>query len=1098
MRLNCVKFTLDYLLVPSSKLLCVVSLVAFAWLPVVSADEAEKIAFFEKSVRPLLIEHCGECHQQENAEGKLRTDSLEALVRGGSRGPAIVPGKPEESLLIRAIRHDDQLQMPLDKKLATSQIAILAKWVADGAVWPNAPAATKESPLSPTSDIAAFSEEQKHFWSFQRVGRPALPQLKLDSSSESSWVSNPIDAFVFDKLAQAKLKPSLPAERRTWLRRIYLDLIGIPPSPEETESFMQDKAVDSEARVIDRLLASPRYGERWGRHWLDIARYADSNGLDENIAYANAFHYRDYVVSSFNLDRPYDRFVEEQIAGDLLETDASPDNETARIAATGFLCVGAKMLAEDDPMKMQMDIIDEQVDTIGRSMLGLTLGCARCHDHKYDPISMADYYGLAGIFKSTKTMDTFTVVARWHERPLGTRAQVAQIDKLNSEFELLASDVKKIRQAALTELRTQAKQHLGDYLLAAKAFDDLENLKDKLTPIGDAESTRSNTGVILREAEAFDRGTAEIDTTNYGKGIGVLLSRNSPAYAEYDFEVLLSGFYRLEVRYAAANRRACVLMIDGLPVSDSIASGVTGSWQPESQRWDLETIIKLNQGKHILRIERAQTLPHIDKWLLAPVPEAQSIRVDPLDSAYTPVPGFVQQWREYLTKIDSASERPFDRAYLHAIQTDQSTGALREWAATMQQLVNAKDSEANVNQSPAQAALRDSILERLNADNGPLREFKAIENHFSPSFQSQLSELESRRKNVEGLMPKLPSAMAVEEGNIENIRIHFRGSHLTQGAIVQRRFPQLFTGKALAVGDRSSGRLEMAKWLTSRENPLLARVYVNRLWHWHFGAGIVRSPDNFGLLGEAPTHPELLDWLANELVHGDWSTKRLHRLILMSSTSRMASRKNEQAFAIDPENRLWWRIPSKRMEAETIRDSILAVAGRLDLVMGGSLLPTENHKYVSNTGGALDAAAFHNGRRSVYLPAIRSEVYEVLQAFDFADPAVVNGARQSTTVAPQALFMLNSELVAECSKTLAERLLADISADPLQRLERLYLAAYSRPPSKIELEAALNFVKYFEIRWTTQHPDKAREAELRAWQSLCRSVMAANEFVFSM
>ncbi len=1055
--------------------------------------------FFRKEVRPLLLEQCGECHNRDNAEGKLRIDSLGSLLRGGSRGPAVVPGKPEVSLLIRAVRHDDQLQMPPEKKLATVHLAILAKWVADGAVWPNAgPENLDAKNEAQSNDVSNFSEQQRRYWSFQPVARPALPELNRHFVNGESWVRNPIDAFVLDKLARSQLQPAPEADKQTLVRRIFVDLIGIPPTAEEAQAFVLDEAPDALDRLVERLLASPRYGERWGRHWLDMARNADSNGLDENIAYANAFHYRDYVIASFNLDRPYDRFVREQIAGDLLQPDETPNNDTARIAATGFLCVGAKMLAEDDPMKMQMDIIDEQVDTIGRTVMGLTLGCARCHDHKYDPISTSDYYSLAGIFKSTKTMDTFTVVARWHERPLGTREEVAKIEQLRKKIDGLVEAEEQVRKRAIGELRSDAKRHFGDYLLAAGNYHRLEKIRTNSATIGGSAILSNLSNVIVREAENFDRGTVEVDRNQYGKDIGVLLSGDKPSFAEYDFEVAAAGKYRFEVRYAAANRRACIMTINGLPVGKEVATDVTGSWTPESQRWFSEIFVSLKRGKNTLRIQREQTLPHIDKWLLAPAPEADAVGTALITPDFVPVATYVRQWNQYLSKIDGKSDRPFEREYARIVKAENHEQDLRQFAQELQRLANARDDSANT----AKPVSKDSVLESVeawqNADNGPLRVFTLIEKHFSNTTTTELKTIDEQREPLEENLPKLPSAMAVEDGQPENIRIHFRGSHLTQGAVVPRRFPKVFEGESPPIGNDRSGRMELAHWLTSPENPLTARVFVNRLWHWHFGAGIVRSPDNFGLLGEQPTHSEPLDWLADELMRGEWSTKRMHRLILSSSLARMSSQKSDRSLAIDPENRLWWRVPRKRLEAEAIRDSLLAVSGRLDLAMGGSLLPTENHKYVSNTGGALDEAAFHNGRRSVYLPAIRSEVYEVLQAFDFADPAVVSGARQSTTVAPQALFMMNSELVAECSKSMAERILADTSQDPRARVRGLYMSAFSRYPTDQETENALNYVQYYATRWQAAHPEESDEAVLRAWQSLCRSILAANEFVFSM
>ncbi len=395
-------------------------------------DQAADDAFFEAKVRPLLISKCMECHGAEKPKAGLRLDSREALLTGGESGPAAIVGKPDESLLVDVISYRNTVQMPPKSKLPDAEIATLTDWVRRGLPWPNS------KPKGPTPVMANitptdFNEEQKSFWAFQPVRHESPPPVKNEV-----LIRSPIDRFILAELEANGLNVSREADRRTLIRRVTLDLIGLPPTPDEVAEFVTDPAADALERLVDRLLGSPRYGERWARHWLDVARYADSNGLDENLAYGNAFRYRDYVVKSMREDKPYDRFLLEQIAGDLLvPSDAKhlskPATDTESfdgLIATGFLCLGAKMLAEDDPVKMQMDIIDEQVDTISRAVMGLTMGCARCHDHKFDPLSTEDYYGLAGIFKSTQTMDTFTVVARWHERPLASSEQLRHRDEL--------------------------------------------------------------------------------------------------------------------------------------------------------------------------------------------------------------------------------------------------------------------------------------------------------------------------------------------------------------------------------------------------------------------------------------------------------------------------------------------------------------------------------------------------------------------------------------------------------------------------------------------------------------------------------------------
>jgi cytochrome c553 len=382
---------------------------------------AEQITFFEREVRPLLVAKCFKCHGAAKQQGSLRLDSRAAILTGGDLGPAAEPGDPAASRLIEVVEYKGDLRMPPAGKLSDREIASLTRWVKDGMAWP----AGDSNPSVPGAKPADEKTPRPIPWSFQPVTDPPAPQTVDDK-----WSRSPLDQFVFAKLTANNLKPAPAAEKRALLRRAKFDLLGIPPTPAEIEAFLADASPDAFAHAVDRFLSMPEYGQRWGRHWLDVARYADSNGQDENLAYINAFRYRDYVVDAFNQDKPYDQFVREQIAGDLLPESAtagaSSNDPFARLVATGFLTLGPKMLAEDDPVKMEMDIVDEQVDAIGGAFLGLTLGCARCHDHKFDPVSTADYYAVAGILKSTRTMDNFKVVAQWHERPLGTGAEIAE------------------------------------------------------------------------------------------------------------------------------------------------------------------------------------------------------------------------------------------------------------------------------------------------------------------------------------------------------------------------------------------------------------------------------------------------------------------------------------------------------------------------------------------------------------------------------------------------------------------------------------------------------------------------------------------------
>jgi mono/diheme cytochrome c family protein/cytochrome c553 len=782
-----------------------------------SADPtAEQIRFFETSIRPILVEHCLKCHGKDKQWASFRLDTREGLFKGGDGGPVIVAGEPEKSRLIEAVRQTDpDFKMPPVGKLTDRQIADLIRWIQMGAPYPKTNATAKNRSRDP------------NHWAFQPPVAQAIPDV-----GKSRWPQTAIDHFILQKLVERELVPSEPASRPILIRRITFDLIGLPPTPDEIDEFVADARPDAVARLADRLLASPHYGERWGRHWLDVARYADSNGLDENVAHGNAWRYRDYVVSAWNRDMPYNRFLKEQLAGDMLPA-ADEAERRERLIATGFLGMGPKVLAEVDEAKMQMDIVDEQIESVGRAVLGMTFGCARCHDHKFDPIDTADYYGLAGIFKSTRTMETYKKVARWHENPLPS-----------------------------------------DDARALKATYD-QQLADKQRAVD----------MFLAEAKEA-------------------LQRQHP-----------------------------------------------GQKPPETL-------------------------------------EAQ----------------FPEEIKKKLKQ------------------------------------------------------LRD--------------------------------DLEAFKKNG----PELPSAMGVTEDKTVDVAIHIRGNPLKLGDVVPRHVPPVMRGpESPPFPVDHSGRLELADWLTDRRHPLTSRVMVNRIWRWHFGRGIVPTVDNFGLLGEKPSHPELLDWLALRFISDGWSIKALHRMIVTSNTYQQTSRPSSEQLEKDPENRLFGRAHLRRLEAEEVRDALLAISGCLDTTMGGSLLTVKNRAYFFDHT-SIDKTDYSSRRRALYLPIVRNNVYDVFQLLDFPDPAVPTGDRSTTTVAPQALLMLNSDFVMQAAGDLARRVARE-SADHRQRLARLFVLAYGREATGAELDSNLTFLAETEKSLPKPADDAAPSAPT-AWDVLCHVIVAANEFVY--
>jgi hypothetical protein len=1089
---------------------------------------AEDVQFFETKVRPLLVERCHECHSTESnpAKGNLSLDSRGAALTGGDSGPAVVPGDPEGSLLVDAVRYGDVFKMPPKGKLPEAEIAIFVEWVRRGAPWPDEaghPPAAADGPQE-------FTAEQRDFWAFRPPADPTIPPVV-----DTAWPASPMDAFVLAGLEEAGLAPAAPADKRTLIRRATFDLTGLPPSPQDVEAFLADDSPRAFERVIERLLASPQYGERWGRHWLDVARYADSNGMDENLAFAHAWRYRDWVVAAFNRDLPYDEFVRQQVAGDLLP--AADDAERfERIVATGFLSLGPKMLAEDDPVKMEMDIIDEQVDAVGRAFLGLTLGCARCHDHKFDPVTTEDYYALAGIFKSTKTMENFSVVAVWNERPLATTAELAQVERLKQQAAAVRGEADRQAAAANEALLAEARLRAADYLLAAA-------LAERQTALASLMTGTPPSGAIVVESEAYARGNARIDLAGYGEGIGVIYNAGElPNVAEYDVAVPAAGGYQVELRYAAADARPVWLSIDGRAVRTDAAGQVTGTWYPDTQAWHAEALVRLNEGTHVIRLECAGPFPHFDKLALVPraapegtetagLPDADQPAAEgtPPDSASKKEeglnPAFFDQWRRYLARtrrdptallyawhvaeaallgegdgaVDPAAGPAAAR--LLAEPRPSSLAELAErYRGLFAQAEEAWQAQAAGPAGAAASALADPVLEAarlvLRDAAGPLAVPDKPERFYPAETAAQIEAMRKEAADIEATIPEVPRAMAVEDRQPVDLPVHIRGNHLTLGpSPIPRGFPEIISGPSPpSIDAEQSGRRQLAEWLAAPDHPLTSRVLVNRVWRWHFGEGLVRSPDNFGLLGERPTHPELLDWLARRFVEDGWSIKALHRRIMLSSTYRMGTSAAVEADSIDPENRLWRRFNRRRLEAEEVRDALLAASGQLDLTQGGSLLKSKDREYVASTT-SVNTANYESQRRSVYLPVVRSALYEVFQAFDFADPSALNGDRETTTVAPQALFMLNSSLVRDATRAMAERLLADPSADDAKRIDAAYRLAVGRPADQRETARGLAFLARYEQAVAGAQADPA-ERRRAAWQGLCRALVSSNEFIF--
>jgi mono/diheme cytochrome c family protein len=751
---------------------------------------SEGDAFFETKIRPLLVDRCIACHGPEKQKNGLRLDSKAGWQTGGEHGPAITPGKPDESLLIKAIRYEDKdLQMPpaaKGGKLESAQIAALVQWIKMGAPDPRLPEGTAPPAVA----------KAKSWWSFQPLRKPRVPL---------SGAGSPIDAFVDEKITAAGPQKAPAADRRILLRRVTFDLTGLPPTPAEMAAFLEDCSADAFERVVDRLLASPAYGERWARHWLDVARYADYDDADPNARVAScepleAWRYRDWVVDSLNRDLPFDRFIVHQIAGDLLPNPTGEAIYPAGLIATCFLLNGVWDRGDADKEKMVSDMVDDQIDTIGKAFLGLTFGCARCHDHKFDPISNRDYYALAGIFYSTHFMES-----------LGTKG--------------------------------------GEITL-------------KRVPLV------------------------------------------SPP--------------------TAAHRDGQVLLLEAIKA-------------------------------------KLAALDKLSPPLAANHPERQAL----------------------------AKER-----------------------------------------------------DRLQAE----------------------------------LPPAYPVVLTVQEGgmpgglfpNIQDVPVHIRGSYTRLGDVVPRAMPSFFAGETQPRIAQGSGRRELAAWIASAKNPLTARVIVNRIWQWHFGEGLVRTPNNFGLNSEPPSHPGLLDWLAAQFIEDGWSLKQLHRRILCSEAYQRSSFVPREQAALDPENRWLARFSARRLEAEEIRDAMLSVCGALDLMSGGPA-----------------GADVSTRRRSLYVQTARWDRSSFAMLFDAANPDASVEKRTLSTVAPQALFMLNHPFVQAQAARLAQRLLGEAQGDESARIMWAYELLFDRSASAEELQLCQHLIAI--------SGGPANEA---SWRDLAHVLLSSNEFIY--
>jgi len=884
-----------------------VPLTAFAG----TAPDRAGIEFFEKHVRPVLVDNCYQCHStdaEKGVKGGLLLDSRDAVLKGGDSGPALIPGDPEKSLLIKAVRYaDENLQMPpKGKKLSEQQIEELVAWVKMGAPDPRT---GQTAPKKATTD----------HWAFKKVAEPPVPTVK-----GKRLVRTPVDNFLLSKLEAKGLALSPRADKRTLIRRATFDITGLPPTPEEVATFEADKSEDAFARLVERLLNSPRYGERWGRYWLDIARYADTKGyvFEEERRYPYSYTYRDWVIRAFNEDLPYDQFLTQQIAADLL-----PLGEDKRpLAALGFLTLGRRFLNN------QTDIIDDRIDVVTRGTMGLTVACARCHDHKFDPIPTKDYYSLYGVFASCNEPA---------EKPLlGTASMPKEYPDYLEERKKREEELVQFRKEKEAEVLGKIRKQVGDYLLvvhdSGKATDE------------------------KKEGLVRERKLQPSLSRQYKKAIKDWSEKPNPIFSPWFAFATLP-----ETNFAARAKEICAGLVAGGNAPNSVNPEVAALFSSDNPPASLKEVS--------------------------------------------------ERYNELFAGVD------------------------REWKAASTNSP-APTALANADREALRQVLYGSESPILALDSGDLQRFT------DTPAQQKVRALKRKVDELDATHPGAPPrAMALIDNSKPTEPVVFkRGNPGNTGDKVPRQFLEIVSGPDRKPFEKGSGRLEMAQSIASRDNPLTARVFVNRVWMYHFGSPLVRTPSDFGVRSDPPSHPELLDYLASRFMAEGWSIKKLHKLIMLSSGYQQSSEDNPKASKIDPANQLLWRMNRRRLDFEAMRDTLLAASGKIDLSTGGKPVEITTEPFTP--------------RRTVYGFVERQNLPGLFRTFDFASPDSTSPQRFSTTVPQQALFLMNSPFVVQQAKDLLAR--PEVRSLPTdeQKIRQLYQITFQRAPDADELKLAQRFL----------------------------------------
>lgn len=962
--------------------------------------------FFEKKVRPLLEQRCFSCHSEQKTKGGLKLTSRASLLEGGDRGPAAVAGKPEDSLLIRAIRYQDKPRMPPKNKLPDAEIDTLTRWVSMGLPWPEA--LTTKSPQ--TDSHSPFSDEQRRFWAFQPIRSAPLPPTR-----NTFWSRSDIDGFILAELEAKGLTPAPRADKVTLIRRATYDLIGLPPTAEEIDAFVADASPGAFGRVVDRLLASPHYGERWGRHWLDVARFGESQGYERDKVRDHAWRYRDYVIQSFNRDKPYFQFVKEQIAGDVLEPFTREG-----IIATGFLVagpwdeVGATQQGALMKLRVREEELEDVLSAVGQTFLGLTVNCARCHDHKFDPISQRDYYRLKAVFEGVRPGDRVVATAteqKERAQRLGTANQCAErLQKEIAVLEMLGREKALRQRGSASVAEPMPPSPLARWTFEADARDSIGSLHGTLR----GGATIQNGRLRLNGKDAFLESaplprplrekTLEAWVTlatldQRGGGVMTVETRDGSQFDSIVF----------------AEREP----LKWLPGSDFFRRSKDLDAATETAKAEeLVHVALAHRTDHSIRLYRnglpygSAYIPSGPKAALPTYPAGESRVLFGLRHT-----GAGNGW--FAGEIEEA--RLYDRALTaREIAASYRIGVER---VTLEQLL------AGLTQGERQR--RDSLVAELNRQRQVIRTLPA----FPLVYAANTSQP--------------PPTFLLARGDVEKTREQVSAGGLS---VIGTPAPEFGLP---ADGDEGQRRLRFAEWLVHSDNPLTARILVNRVWHYHFGRGLVGTPNDFGFNGDRPSHPELLDWLARDFMDRGWSIKALHRQILLSSTYQQSSSFNAKAAAVDAGCQLLWRFPPRRLEGEAVRDAMLSVSGNLNQQMGGpSFRPFTVQVFNSHFYTLTDPVNPEYQRRTVYRMSVNSAKSPLLDALDCPDPSVKTPRRNLTTTPLQALGLMNNSFVLRQARGFAERVRHERGEEPASQVEHAYRLALGRKPGAQELQRA--------------------------------------------